>query len=164
MDAVVSLAAWVSLVWNHSEWDYKRRSYSSSCFGLLIPGLVARCPSDDCKPTVELCGICFHREVLGNINYGYTGRCIGLSEKVLLRGAELAAHIFGGIEDRCDRTGIRLGAWLQGGLVEGVVYFLASGKLRPPRDLCSAVRAFGLKDACKKWDHCKPCPCRFNHL
>ncbi len=79
-------------------WDYKLRSFETS-----------HCPLD-CPNTTTICGICFYKDVAGNLNYGYIGTWMNIPLYYLLEKAAEAQP--GGVDPPEDIAAIRLGAAL----------------------------------------------------
>ena len=65
------------------------------------------CPTQQCKNTVTICGICFYKDVPGNIHYGWVGRQAGLREWVIYAGGDWAAPGFADGND--DKAAISIG-------------------------------------------------------
>jgi hypothetical protein len=130
-------------------WDYKLNDLQSTCQGLL--GEWITCPDGDCSFTIQMCDTCLRKDVLGNMNYGYTGRCLGLSLETLLAGGHFAAQ-HGHPEDECDQASIRAGYWLRGNLLT----LLIAG----PNSICTAITLFDLDTLCGRPD-CPDCPCSY---
>jgi hypothetical protein len=65
------------------------------------------CPTDKCAGTVTICGICFYKDVPGNIHYGYVARMASLRRWVIYAGGHSAAPGF--VDDADDRAAISIG-------------------------------------------------------
>ncbi len=75
------LLAFANCVKPRAVWDFK------SQHRWVVDG----CPSQDCRNTVSICGICFHQDVPGNIHYGYLCRAFGFRDSVCLAAPAVPA-------------------------------------------------------------------------
>ena len=96
---------WLKKVNHEGDWDIKLRKSWDKTFGGSYPG----------SPTsqVVLYGELSTHEQMGNIMYGYTGRCIGLADIVLYSGSFFAAP-----QQNIQNLGAELSDW--GSIATGI--------------------------------------------
>jgi len=76
------LYQFAQLVKSGGPWDFKATE------PFTIPSL--GCPSENCGATVTICGVCFAKDVPGNIHYGYVGRAAWIREWLIYAGGHYA--------------------------------------------------------------------------
>ncbi|MBL1218682.1 MAG: hypothetical protein D8M59_14455 [Planctomycetes bacterium] len=139
---------WQGRVAPGGEWDYKEKSFAWSC--VRQNGTYA-CASPPCEKSAELCGTCVHTGVLGNMNYGFTGRANGFSCTMLLTVGHADKWPWKS-DSNCDQASIWAGCVLYDRMKrDGNVNVL-------PSDVCDVMKEFSLHTLCDR-PNCSLCPC-----